>query len=171
MSKVKTKSQNSKVFKKKVFEFFELDELMRELKNVGEWVVLVGGCFDILHIGHVRFLKKAKSLGDVLIVALESDEKTKLLKGEGRPINSQEVRAEILASLEVVDYVLKLGNALTDRDYLELTKKISPKILAVTQENEKIKKIAEDLGIQYVKVMPLLRDISTSKLALALGIE
>lgn len=155
----------------KIFNYSDLDKLAEELISNGEKAVLVGGCFDILHIGHVRFLKKAKSLGDVLIVALESDEKTRKLKGEGRPINSQETRAEMLMSLEMVDYVLKLVPNLTDRDYLELTKKISPKILAVTEENEKIKKIAEDLGIKYVKVMPLLRDISTSKLALALGIE
>lgn len=155
----------------KIFNYSDLDKLAEELKNDGGRVVLVGGCFDILHIGHVRFLKKAKEQGDALVVALESDEKTKLLKGKGRPINSQEVRAEIMASLETVDYVLKLGPNVVDNDYLELTEKIAPKVLAVTQENDKIRKIAKRLGIKYIEVMPLIKDISTSKLAGLLGME
>lgn len=155
----------------KIFNYSDLHELVERLRSSGGRVVLVGGCFDILHIGHVRFLKKAKEQGDVLVVALESDEKTKLLKGKGRPINSQEVRAEIMASLETVDYVLKLGPNVVDNNYLELTEKIAPKVLAVTEENNKIKIIAERLGIKYVKVMPLVKDISTSKLARMLGIE
>ena len=156
---------------KKIFEYCDLDKLVEEIKNAGGKVVLVGGCFDILHIGLVRFLKKAKEQGDLLVVALESDETTKKLKGEGRPINSQDIRAEMLSYLNIVDYVLKLAPKLTDSDYLELTKKISPKVLAVTEENEKVKIIAERLGIKYVKVMPLIRDISTSRLTRLLGIE
>lgn len=155
----------------KIFNYCDLDKLVEILRNNDGSVVLVGGCFDILHIGHIRFLQKAAEQGNVLVVALESDEKTRQLKGEGRPINTQEVRAEMLSSLEMTDYVLKLAPNLKDSDYLEFTKKINPKILAVTEENEKIRKIGETLGIKYIEVMPLVKDISTSKLARLVGME
>ena len=64
-------------------------------------IVLVGGCFDILHLGHVVFLEKAKKEGDVLVVLLESDEKVRFLKGKGRPVHTQSERAEILSALKV----------------------------------------------------------------------
>ena len=69
-------------------------------------MVLTNGCFDLLHVGHIRCLKEAKSLGDLLIVGVNSDDSVRRLKGEGRPLMSQEERAEILAALEAVDYVV-----------------------------------------------------------------
>lgn len=171
MSKAKTKSQKSKVYSKKIVEFSEINQLSETLKRSKNSVVLVGGCFDILHIGHVRFLEAAKKYGVILVVALESDEKTKLLKGKDRPINSQGIRAGMLAALETVDYILKLPAGFKDEDYFELTKKISPQALAVAEENFKIKNIAENLGIKYIKVLDKVSDISTSKLARILGIE
>jgi D-beta-D-heptose 7-phosphate kinase/D-beta-D-heptose 1-phosphate adenosyltransferase len=84
------------------------EELLRErerLRREGKWVVFTNGCFDILHLGHVRYLKQAKSLGDALIVAVNSDRTVRLLKGEGRPIMGERERAELVASLEAVDYV------------------------------------------------------------------
>jgi rfaE bifunctional protein nucleotidyltransferase chain/domain len=69
-------------------------------------IVFTNGCFDILHAGHVRYLAAAKQLGDILVVGLNGDESVRELKGEGRPWNSQEDRAEVLAALEAVDYVI-----------------------------------------------------------------
>jgi rfaE bifunctional protein nucleotidyltransferase chain/domain len=69
-------------------------------------VVLTNGCFDILHIGHVRYLRQARSLGDVLIVGLNSDDSVRRLKGDGRPINPAHERAEVLTALAVVDEVI-----------------------------------------------------------------
>lgn len=69
-------------------------------------MVFTNGCFDLLHPGHVRYLSHARSLGDVLIVALNSDRSVGVLKGEGRPILNQDERAEVLAALEAVDYVI-----------------------------------------------------------------
>jgi rfaE bifunctional protein nucleotidyltransferase chain/domain len=69
-------------------------------------IVFTNGCFDILHAGHVRYLAAAKQLGDILVVGLNGDESVRDLKGEGRPWNSQEDRAEVLAALEAVDYVI-----------------------------------------------------------------
>lgn len=84
------------------------EELIRErerLRRQGKRVVFTNGCFDILHLGHVRYLNEARSLGDALIVAVNSDRTVRLLKGEGRPIMNERERAELVASLRSVDYV------------------------------------------------------------------
>ena len=75
------------------------------LRRDGKQVVFTNGCFDLLHPGHVRYLREARSLGDLLVVALNSDASVQLLKGAGRPILNQDERAEVIAALEVVDYV------------------------------------------------------------------
>ncbi len=80
--------------------------LINDLKKQGQTIVTTNGCFDILHIGHLRYLKKAKSYGDVLVVALNSDSSTRALKGESRPINNQNDRAELLSNLNCVDIVV-----------------------------------------------------------------
>jgi len=85
-----------------------LDEAYRVIdgrKAAGDRVVFTNGCFDLLHPGHTRYLADARNLGDLLIVAVNSDRSVRSLKGEGRPIFPQEERAEILAALEAVDYV------------------------------------------------------------------
>jgi D-beta-D-heptose 7-phosphate kinase/D-beta-D-heptose 1-phosphate adenosyltransferase len=84
----------------------QLVRIRRKLKRQGKTVVFTNGCFDVLHRGHVYCLNKARSLGDVLIVGLNSDSSVRKLKGEKRPILPQADRAEILAALEMVDYVL-----------------------------------------------------------------
>ena len=84
-------------------------------------VVATNGCFDILHIGHIRSLQKAKSLGNILIVGLNSDSSVKKLKGKDRPINNEKNRAEILAALSCVDFV-SLFNEDTAEKFLEIVK-------------------------------------------------
>lgn len=84
----------------------ELNDLLKKLKENGKTIVTTNGCFDILHVGHVRYLEKAKSFGDVLIVALNSDKSVKSIKGESRPINNENDRAEVLSGLKSVDYVV-----------------------------------------------------------------
>ena len=80
--------------------------LIKDLKKQGQTIVTTNGCFDILHIGHLRYLKKAKSYGDILVVALNSDSSTRALKGDSRPINNENDRAELLANLNCVDIVV-----------------------------------------------------------------
>ena len=80
-------------------------ELVAELKRQGKRVVFTNGCFDLLHPGHTRYLAEARKLGDVLIVAMNSDRSTRALKGLARPIQPEAERAEILAALKSVDYV------------------------------------------------------------------
>lgn len=81
-----------------------IDERNR-LRREGRRVVFTNGCFDLLHPGHVRYLTEARALGDALVVALNSDRSVRALKGEGRPILNEQERAEVMAALEVVDYV------------------------------------------------------------------
>ena len=83
----------------------QLRPVLEILRSTGKKIVFTNGCFDLIHTGHVRYLAKARSLGDLLIVAVNSDSSVRQLKGEKRPINSQNDRAETLAALESVDFV------------------------------------------------------------------
>jgi FAD synthetase len=136
-------------------------------------IVLTGGCFDILHIGHVRFLSEARKLGDYLVVVLENDEKVRKLKGDNRPIFVQEERAEMLSALRSVDLIVLLPTIGSDRDYLDLVMTIKPDIVAVTEKDPQIEKKkgqAKKIGAE-LKVVPMVKTLSTSKLAQILGLD
>lgn len=105
--------------------FDEIKAVVERYRKNGKKVVFTNGCFDILHVGHVKYLQEAKSFGDVLIVGLNSDASVRRLKGESRPINIAEDRAYILAALEAVDFVVPFED---DTPY-ELIKMVSPDIL------------------------------------------
>lgn len=107
----------------KILSWEEIPELRRQAEQ--KQIVFTNGCFDILHIGHVRYLREAANLGDVMIVGLNSDASVKRLKGEERPINCQEDRAELLAALEFIDYVIIFEE---DTPY-ELIQQIQPDVL------------------------------------------
>jgi rfaE bifunctional protein nucleotidyltransferase chain/domain len=83
----------------------ELAEVRARLRAAGRRLVFTNGCFDLLHVGHVRYLQQARALGDALLVALNSDRAVRELKGAGRPVMSAQERAEVLAALSAVDYV------------------------------------------------------------------
>jgi D-beta-D-heptose 7-phosphate kinase/D-beta-D-heptose 1-phosphate adenosyltransferase len=104
------------------------DELILHVarcKRNGQRVVFTNGCFDLLHPGHIRGLEQARALGDLLVVAINSDASVRQLKGDGRPLVPQEERAEILAALAAVDYVV-IFDELTPR---ELIVRVSPEVL------------------------------------------
>lgn len=84
----------------------ELKEIVKRLKEAKKAIVFTNGCFDILHKGHIYYLRESAKLGDVLIVGLNSDSSVKLIKGASRPINDEESRAEVLSALRFVDYVV-----------------------------------------------------------------
>ncbi|MFA6184622.1 MAG: adenylyltransferase/cytidyltransferase family protein [Candidatus Shapirobacteria bacterium] len=128
-------------------------------------IVLVGGCFDIVHLGHLIFLEKAKAKGDILIVLLESDENIKKNKGQNRPINNQENRAVFLTKLKMVDYVIKLPEMKNDEEYLEIIKKLKPEIIAVSENDnnlEKKMKQANEVGAKVLEVSKSIPHQSTS---------
>lgn len=89
----------------KILTLAELARRAAEIRTQNRRLVLTNGCFDLLHVGHVRYLKAAAALGDFLAVAVNGDQSVEALKGAGRPLNSAEDRAEVLAALESVDYV------------------------------------------------------------------
>ena len=90
-------------------KLLQIDALTNErerMRREGKRVVFTNGCFDLLHSGHVRYLTEARGLGDALIVGLNSDRSVQALKGEGRPILNESERAEVIAALEAVDFVV-----------------------------------------------------------------
>lgn len=135
--------------------------------------VLVGGCFDFIHYGHISFLKQAKSYGDYLVVALESDEKVKKMKGDSRPIHSQSQRKEMLASLSFVDEIIELPPMSSDQEYFDLVMKVKPDSIAVTEGDpivDKKRDQANRVGAKLI-VIPKIHTPSTSQLAKLLGLE
>lgn len=130
-------------------------------------IVLVGGCFDILHLGHVIFLEKAKKLGDQLVVLLESDENIKKNKGSSRPINNQKNRKKMLLGLKAVDKVVALPEMKTDDEYVALIKKIKPSIIAITDGDKRISQKEEQakmVGAKLIKVTKQIPYQSTSRI-------
>ena len=153
----------------KVVSLEEAINLSNKLRNHGKTIVLAGGCFDILHQGHLVYLESAKRQGDILFVALESDENTQRLKGKGRPVNNQETRASALSMLGYVDYVIFLSSLVSDWEYYQMTVNLSPNIIAITKgdpkEKEKRKQTAA-LGAKLVTVTKRLTQFSTSQILL-----
>ena len=129
--------------------------------------VLVGGCFDLIHFGHIVFLEEAKKQGDYLVVALESDENVKKYKGENRPIHTQKERAAMLRSLKMVDEVVELKQLNSDKEYFDFVKKVKPAVIAITKgdpQTENKEKQAGLIGAKVVVVTPRLEPHSTSRL-------
>jgi rfaE bifunctional protein nucleotidyltransferase chain/domain len=134
----------------------ELKSIVDSRKAEGKKVVFTNGCFDILHIGHIRYLKEAKSMGDLLIIGLNSDRSVSYIK-PGRPVNPQDQRAELLASLEMVDYV-----AIFDEDTpYELIKLLRPDVLVKGGDWKKEEIIGSDIAKETYS-LPYIKGISTS---------
>lgn len=130
-------------------------------------IVLVTGCFDILHQGHRCFLNAAKKEGEVLIIGLESDKRIKKLKGPLRPVNCWQKRAENLALLKAVDFIFPLPESFkTAREHFELLKKIKPDVLALSENTpylEKKKKMIKKIKGRLF-VFPFKAPFSTTRL-------
>lgn len=151
----------------KILPINKIKNLSAKLESDNKKIVLAGGCFDIIHIGHIEFLKNAKKSGDTLILLLESDESIKNLKGEKRPINNQENRSKILSTIEYVDYVIPLPKIYKTQDYNDLVLKIKPNIIAITSgdPNLKNKKLqAKSVNGKVKIVLKKMPDHSTTKL-------
>ncbi len=142
---------------KKILAWPELKKERERLKSEGRKIVFTNGCFDIIHIGHVRYLREAKALGDILIVALNTDRSVKALKHEGRPINPEIQRAEVLAGLEMVDYV-----TLFDQDTpYELIKLLRPDVLVKGGDWKREDIVGYDI-VPDTRSLPYIKGISTT---------
>lgn len=108
----------------RILERKEASILIEKLKTEGKKVVFTNGCFDILHVGHLRYLEQAREQGDILIIGVNSDDSVKRLKGPTRPINSELDRAEMLAGLKAVDYTV----IFTEDTPVEIIDELKPSI-------------------------------------------
>lgn len=125
------------------------DELARrvsELRKTGACIVLANGCFDVLHVGHIRYLQGAKALGDLLIVGVNSDEQVRNLKGEGRPVTSENERAEIVASIEVVDLVTVFREPTVEALLLEIRPDVHAKGTDYTEDTVPERAVVRSYG-------------------------
>lgn len=157
-------SSNHNAVKLPKIEYYENISLNKNCPMNSE-IVLVGGCFDLLHYGHIEFLRKAKKQGKYLIVALEPDE-TIIKYKKRQPIHNQLQRAKILSSLTFVDKVLILPKLKDFNDYAQLTQNICPSVIAVTKHDPQLinKQIqAKLINAKVIEVIDLLQhpDIGT----------
>ena len=153
----------------KILSRNDLRERVAQLKGEGKRIVFTNGCFDILHIGHVRYLEEAKGLGDILILALNSDASVRSIKGPLRPVVPQDERAYIMASLEVVDYV----TIFDEETPLTLIEEIAPDILVKggdwTPDTVVGKETVAQRGGRVV-IIPQIRESSTGTAASTTGV-
>jgi len=141
----------------------ELQSIALQAKRRGQKVVFTNGCFDILHRGHLHLLRAAKALGDVLIVALNSDGSVRQIKGPSRPVIGEAGRAELIAALEMVDYVILFD----EPDPCRLIEAIQPDVLAKGGDWNRDEVVGADIVERSggkVAVIPYLKGFSTSEI-------
>ena len=129
-----------------------LRERVSEAKRRGNHVVLANGCFDMLHVGHTRYLEGAKAEGDILVVAVNSDSSVAGLKGEGRPILSQDARAELVAALRTVDFVVLFDEPNVEALLDQIRPDVHAKGTDYTQETVPERETAARLGVRVAIV-------------------
>lgn len=151
---------------KKIISISKLPRLIKKIKQQRQAISLVGGCFDILHPGHVIFLQKAKQTADILLVMLEPDQKVKLLKGVDRPVHNQKERALVLEGLQAVDYILPLPFMTGEKEYNKVIEIIRPDIIAATEGSEALlhQKSAEKVGAQFKYVTKIAGHYSSTRI-------
>ena len=149
--------------KQKIKTLEELKKIIENLKKQNKIIVTTNGVFDILHLGHIKYLEKAKKLGDILIVAINSDSSVKQIKGPERPINNQETRAETLAALEFINYIIIFN----ETDPVKILSEIKPNI-HVKGGDYKINKIIEKDIVEKnngkIVLIPEIKGYSTTDL-------
>ena len=149
--------------KNKIKNLQELKEIINFNKKEGKKVVFTNGCYDLIHIGHIRCFQECKKLGDVLVVAINSDRSVRSIKGPPRPIIQQEERAEILSALEIVDYI----TIFDQDDPLEIITFIEPDVLVKGGDWELDTIVGREIVESYggrVFAIPLVPGISTTQI-------
>ena len=140
-----------------------LSDEIDKLKNEGKKIVFTNGCFDILHLGHVTYLQQTKKLGDILVVAVNTDESVAKLKGPSRPINNQNDRALVLDELKSVDYVCLFSE---DTPY-NIIKLLKPNIIAKGGDYTPEQVVGKDIVEAYggkVEIIPFVDGKSTTNI-------
>lgn len=147
----------------KVKSLDEIKGLIAAAKTEGKIVVFTNGCFDLLHRGHIHLLREAKALGDLLVVAVNSDRSVKLIKGPARPIVSETDRVELIAAMEMVDYVLSFD----EPDPYHIVSILRPNIIVKGGDWSAAQVVGGDLVQRNggkVVVVPYLKGFSTTEI-------
>lgn len=131
---------------KKLYTLSRLTRIIQEHKKRGQKVVLANGCFDLIHVGHIRYLKESKKKGDILVLALNSDSSIRKLKGEGRPILNQKERADITSSFYFIDYITFFDDPNVEKVLLALKPDIHAKGSDYTEETVPEKETVKGYG-------------------------
>jgi len=150
---------------KKIISIDEAVLISKKIKQNNQSIVLAGGCFDVLHSGHIKFLSDSKKSADILFLLLESDENIKKYKGDSRPINPQKTRSTILSSLSSTDYIIPLSGMTKNEDYDKLIVQIQPDYIAITKGDKNIPRRTEQcdkVGAKLIKIEKL-EGFSSSK--------
>jgi len=149
----------------KILSVNDIPLVANKLVTTNKHIVVAGGCFDILHEGHFKFLSESKKQGDILFLLLESDARIRKLKGPTRPVNSQKNRARVLAQLPTVDYIVLLPTEMTNDRYDQLILQIKPVIITTTADDpyrtHKVRQAAL-VGGKVVSVIRRIPHLSTS---------
>jgi rfaE bifunctional protein nucleotidyltransferase chain/domain len=156
-----------------IISISQISEKVKQLKNTNKKIILAGGCFDILHPGHIQFLQEAKNIGGTLFVMLESDKRITELKGDNRPIHSQQDRSYILSHLSMVDYVLLLPYFTSNTEYDELVISLQPDYIAITKDDPVIQYVqrqAKLVNAQVRTVIPRINNHASSNIIKELNI-
>jgi rfaE bifunctional protein nucleotidyltransferase chain/domain len=148
----------------------ELVDRVESAKQSGARIILANGCFDVLHVGHIRYLAGARALGDLLIVGVNSDEQVAIQKGAGRPVLPATERAEIVAALESVDYVTIFDEPTVEQLLLALKPDVHAKGTDYTTETVPERDVVRSYGGQ-VAIVGDPKDHSTSAIIARLGNE
>lgn len=123
-----------------------MKKIIKEEKRKGKCVVLVNGCFDLIHVGHIRYLKESRQKGDILVLALNSDTSIRKIKGEGRPILNEKERVEILSSFSFIDYITVFEEKNVKKVLLALRPDIHAKGSDYTEETVPEKETVKSYG-------------------------
>ena len=154
----------------KIVSVKELGVISSEMQAAGKKLVVTNGCFDLLHVGHVRYLQAARRLGDALAVGVNGDESARVLKGKGRPLNKEQDRAEVLAALSCVDYVAVFPEMRATR-FLE-TARPALYVKGGDYKRETLdaqERAALEKSGAEIRILPFVEGYSTSRLAERLG--
>jgi D-glycero-beta-D-manno-heptose 1-phosphate adenylyltransferase len=130
----------------------QLRELLTGLKAQNQRVVFANGCFDALHVGHIRYLSGARQQGDLLVVGINSDDSVRRLKGPGRPVLDEQARAKLVAALRDVDYVIIFAEPNVEHLLEELRPDVHAKGTDYTAENVPERAVADRLGVRVAIV-------------------
>ena len=136
----------------KIVPRHELRTLVTKAKKAGKRIVLANGCFDTLHVGHIRYLEAAKREGDILVVAVNADTSLRQLKGTGRPILNEQSRAQLVGAIRAVDYVLVFPESNVEKLLEEFRPDVHAKGTDYTSETVPERAVADRLGIRVAIV-------------------